>query len=35
MGRSQSHRYWWTVQNPVDNDRNTRASGKKTRKGYW
>lgn len=28
MGRSQSHRYWWTVQNPVDNDVLQMTSGK-------
>ena len=29
MGRSQSRRYWWTVQNPVDNDVLQMTSGKR------
>lgn len=30
MGRSQSRRYWWTIQNPVDNDVLQMTSGKKS-----
>lgn len=29
MGRSQIHRYWWTIQNPVDNDVLQMTSGKR------
>nr|DAH13201.1 MAG TPA: hypothetical protein [Caudoviricetes sp.] len=28
MGRSQSRRYWWTIQNPMDNDVLQMTSGK-------
>ena len=36
MGRSQSHRYWWTAQNPVDNDVLQTTSGKhESASGLW